>query len=125
MADKPFKFGPTGLANGTYVTNLLNPPAQAAAGIPAADMPATNIGLLVRHISIVNTTAGALTFRLCLGATGASTAATSVVGWDRSVAAGSSYEWYGQMKLLPTDFLVGGGSVTGLTIEGEGTMFVV
>lgn len=81
---------------------------------------------IVRHIHIVNKTAGAVTFSLWLGATGANAAGTEVIGTGRSIAANSAFEWYGEMLMNSTDFLVGGaGAGTSLTIMIEREEFVV
>lgn len=122
MADKPFKFGPLALTT-TYTTNILNPPAQAAAGIPSGDVPAQNVMLIVRHIQVINKLA-ADTFRLYKGATGANAAGTELA-FDMAVAAKAIWDWYGNMKMLPADFLVGGAATTvTLVIRGEGVMVV-
>ena len=76
---------------------------------------------VVRHIHIVNKTASAVTFSLYLGATGANAAGTEVIGTARSIPANSSFDWYGNMKMTSTDFLVGGASAgTSLTITVMG-----
>ena len=86
---------------------------------------ATATYILLRHIRIVNKTAGAVTFSLWLGATGANAAGTETIGQALSVAANSAYDWYGLMRLDSTDFLVGGASAgTSLSIEGEGEIGV-
>lgn len=122
MADKPFKFGPLALTT-TYTTNILNPPAQAAAGIPSGDVPAQNVMLIVRHIRIINKLA-ADTFRLYLGATAGNVAGTELA-YDMAVAAKSEWNWYGNLKMLPADFLVGGAATTlTLVIQGEGVLVV-
>jgi len=116
-----FRLDPVALAAGTYATNICYP---AAAGASAVGYTARASYIILRHIRIVNTTAGALTFRLHKTTTGgAATAANAVIGWDLSIAAGSYHDWYGQLALrgdVAADFLVGGGSAGGLTIEGEG-----
>lgn len=81
---------------------------------------------VIRHISIVNKTAGAVTFSLWLGATGANAAGTEVIGTGRSIPANSAFEWYGALKMTSTDFLVGGaGAGTSLTFLAETEQFVV
>lgn len=76
---------------------------------------------VVTHIHIVNKTAGAVTFTLYLGATGANAAGTEIIGTARSVAANSAFDWYGRLRMDSTDFLVGGASAgTSLTITVEG-----
>jgi len=122
MPDKPFRFGPVALSN-TLTTNILKGPVQAAAG---TGVGAQDIYMVVRHIRIVNKTAGAVTFSLWLGATGGNAAGTEVIGTALSVAANSAYDWYGNMRMDAADYLVGGASAaTSLTIEGEGVMAVI
>jgi len=81
---------------------------------------------VITHIQIVNKTAGAVTFSLALGATGAEAAGTEVIGTAKSIPANDTFHWYGRMKMVNTDFLVGHASAaTALTIEGEGDQYVV
>lgn len=119
MQNTAFKFGPIALTN-TYTTNLLNP-ATTTGG---TNMGTPNCYILLKHLRFVNKTAGAITFRLFLGATGANAAGTEVVGYDYSVAANSVYDWYAGapgLKIKVADFLVGGASAnTSLTLQGEG-----
>ena len=122
MADKFFRFGPTALS-ATLTTNILNTPAATGAGIGIA---AQTVYAVLRHIRIVNKTAGAVTFSLWLGATGANAAGTEVIGTALSVAANSAYDWYGMLRMDAADYLVGGASAaTSLTIEGEGTLAII
>lgn len=108
----------------TYTTNILAP---AAAGASAVGYTATATYILVRHIRIVNITAGAVTFRLYVGATGANAAGSEFMGLNTSVAANSSIDWYGQLRLEGTNgFLVGGASAgTSLTIQCDGEIGLV
>ena len=80
---------------------------------------------VVRHIHIVNKTAGAVTFSLWLGATGGNAAGTELfIG--KSIAANDVFDYYCQMPMLSTDFLVGGASAaTSLAITVEGLQQVV
>lgn len=118
--NKAFRFGPTALTS-TLTTNILNPPT-AAGGVGAGSSAQY---IILRHIRIVNKTAGAVTFTLYLGATGANVAGTEVIGTALSVAANAAYDWYGQLRLDAADFLVGGASaLTSLTIQGEGEIGV-
>ena len=122
MADKFFRFGPVALS-ATLTTNILNTPAATGAGTGIA---AQTVYAVLRHIRIVNKTAGAVTFSLWLGATGANAAGTEVIGTALSVAANSAYDWYGMLRMDAADFLVGGASAgTSLTIEGEGTLAII
>lgn len=80
---------------------------------------------VVRHIHIANRTAGAVTFRIYLGATGANTAGTEL-WFDQTVAAHGVYDWYGMLKLVSTTYLVGGASApNALTITIMGDSVVV
>lgn len=119
-SNKIFKFGPVALSN-TLTTNILNPPA-ASGGVGAGS---SGNYIVLRHISIVNKTAGAVTFSLWLGATGGNAAGTEVIGTAKSVAANDTFNWYGMLRLDTADFLVGGASAaTSLTIQGEGEIGV-
>jgi len=119
-ANKIFRFGPVALSN-TLTTNILNPPT-ATGGVGAGS---SSNYIVLKHIRIVNKTAGAITFSLWLGATGANAAGTEVIGIGLSVAANSFVDWFGLMRLDAADFLVGGaGAATSLTIQGEGEIGV-
>jgi hypothetical protein len=120
VQNKAFNFGPLGLT-GTYTTNLLNP-ATAAGGVNGGSSAQY---IILRHVRIVNVTAGAVTFRLYRDTTGGNTAGKEVVGLNMSVPANSFIDWYGQMRFDSADFLVGGASAgTSLTIQGEGEIGV-
>ena len=104
-------FGPLALVAGAYTTNVYN---NASALIYD----------VIRHIHVANK-AAADTFRLYLGATGANAAGTELF-FDYPVAAKQSYDYYCALKLVSTDFLVGGAATTlTLVIEAEGEAFVV
>lgn len=119
-SNKTFNFGPVAMSN-TLTTNILNPPT-ASGGVGAGSSAQY---IILRHIRIVNKTAGAVTFSLWRGATGANAAGTEVVGIGTSVAANSAYDWYGIMRFDSGDFLVGGASAaTSLAIQGEGEIGV-
>lgn len=116
-------FGPVALTT-TLTTNIIAPAAAGASGV---GYTATASYIILRHIRIVNKTAGAATFSLWKGATGANAAGTEVVGQGLSVAANSFVDWYGLMRLEGTNgFLVGGASAnTTLTLEAEGEVGLV
>lgn len=80
---------------------------------------------VIKHIHITNKTGSAATFTLYLGATGANAAGTEL--WlGQSVAANSSFDWYGNLKMVSTDFLVGGaGTTLALVITIMGEQYVV
>ena len=80
---------------------------------------------VIKHIHIANKAGAPTTFSLWLGATGANTAGTELFS-AHSVAAASEFDYYCNLKMLSTDFLVGGASAgTSLTIVVEGEQYVV
>ena len=120
MNNRAYNFGPLDLTT-TLTTNILNP-ATLTGGVNGGS-GATYI--ILRRINIVNRTAGAVTFSLWKGATGANTAGTTVIGNGQSIPANSYFPWSGYMRFDSGDFLVGGASAnTSLTIEGEGEIGV-
>ena len=114
MADKIVRtFGPTALTN-TLTTNIY----QGGGG-------SALVWDVIKHIHVVNKTAVAATFSLWLGATGGNVAGTEVFN-AQTVAAYSTFDYYCSLKMLSTDYLVGGASGnTTLTIYAEGTQGVV
>ncbi len=119
MADKPFRFGPVAMANAAG--NLLNPPT-ATGGVNGGSSPQR---IVLKHVRIVNKTAGAVTFSLYLGLTGGSAAGTEVIGTAKSIAANDVYDWYGALPIDSADFLSGlASAATSLTIQGEGSIMV-
>ena len=119
-ANRVFRFGPIALTT-TTTANLLNPPTTTG-GVNAGSSAQY---IVIKHMRIVNKTSAAVTFSLWLGATGANVAGTEVVGQGLSIAANSSYDYYGMMRLDAADFLVGGaGANTALSLQGEGEIGV-
>jgi len=119
-ANKLFRFGPIALTN-TLTTNILNP-ATATGGVNSGS---SSMYIILKHIRLVNKTAGAVTASFWLGATGANAAGTEIIGNALSVAANSFVDWYGLLRLDAADFLVGGsGTATALSIQGEGEIGV-
>src|SRR5712664_1822321 len=115
-SNRILRVGPVAMSN-TLTTNILN---AAAAGAGTGYTPTASY-IVLRHIRIVNKTAGAVTFSLWLGATGANAAGTEVIGNALSVAANSAFDWNGMLRMDAADFLVGGASAaTSLTFEAEG-----
>lgn len=116
-ANKIEKFGPVALSS-TLTTNIVHP---AAAGASGAGYTATATYILIKHIRIVNKTGSAATASLWLGATGANAAGTEVIVQATSIPANSYLDWYGQLRIASTEYLVGGaGTATALTFEAEG-----
>ena len=119
--NKIARFGPVAIANAA--TDVLNP-ADAGAGQVGYTPTASYI--ILRHIRIVNKTAGAVTFSAWLGATGASAAGTEVIGTGKSIPANDVYDWYGMMILNTVDFLVMlASAAASLTFEAEGEIGLV
>ena len=117
-ANKVFRFGPVAMSN-VLTTNILNPNVTSLAG--PVGFTLTQPYIVLKHIRIVNKTAGAVTFSLWLGATGANAAGTEVIGIGKSVPANDAFDWYGLLRIDAADFLVGGASAaTSLSIQGEG-----
>lgn len=117
-ANKTFRFGPVALS-ATLTTNILNPTVTSLAGVVGFTM--TQPYLIIKHIRIVNKTAGAVTCSFWLGATGGNVAGSEVIGQALSIAANSFIDWFGLLRLDAADFLVGGASAgASLSIEGEG-----
>lgn len=81
---------------------------------------------ILRQIHIANKTTGAVTFSCWLGATGTNAAGTEWPATGHSIPANSEYDWFGALKMLSTDFLVGGASAaTSLTITITGEIYAV
>jgi len=121
--NKLFRFGPV-IMSATLTTNILNP-GTTTGGVASTAAPYDKLQITLTHIRIVNKTAGAVTFSLWIGATGANGAGTEFIGIGQSVAANSAYDWNGRCILYTADFLVGGASAgTSLTIQGEGEIGV-
>lgn len=117
-SNRSFRFGPVALTN-TLTTNILNCNITSLSG--PVGMTATQPYLILRHIRLVNKTAGAVTASLWIGATGGNAAGTEFMVQATSIAANSFLDWYGALRMDAADFLVGGaGTATALSIEGEG-----
>lgn len=116
-ANKVIRFGPAALSNSA--ADILNCKVTSMAG--PTGITIAQPYLIIRHIRIVNKTAGAVTFSLYIGATGGSAAGTEFIGTALSVAANQAFDWYGAVRLDNGDYLSGNASaLTSLTIEGEG-----
>jgi len=119
-SNKTFRFGPIPLT-AVLTTNLLNPPT-AAGGVNAGASPQY---IVLKHLRFTNKSASAAAFSMWLGATGANAAGTEVIGQGQVVAANSSYDWYGLLRIDAADFLVGGAGVANaLSVSGEGEIGV-
>lgn len=121
--ERPFRFGPIAMS-ATLTTNILNP-GTTTGGVNCTSAPYDKLRILLTHIRIVNKTAGAVTASLWIGATGGNAAGTEFAFSGTSIPANSAQDWWGEMPLDTTDFLVGGaGAGTSLSIEGEGLIGV-
>ena len=121
-SNKPFRFGPVAMANAA--ADILNP-GTTTGGVNCTAAPNDKLFVKLTHISIVNKTAGAITFSLYLGATGGSAAGTEVIGTAKSVAANDTFNWYGSLVIDTTKFLSGlASAATSLTIQGDGEIGV-
>lgn len=108
--------GPVAMS-ATYTTNILN--VGTYTGGTGVVSGAVTPFLIVRHIHVTNK-ASTATFRLFLGATAGNAAGTELV-FNQSVAAGTSWDWYGMFRMDAADFLVGGASAaTTLTLTAYG-----
>lgn len=122
-SNKILRMGPVALSN-TLTTNIVNPPTLTGGTGLAGTNTATY--LILRHIRILNKTAGAVTFSLYIGATGGNVAGTEFMGLGSSIPANSYVDWYGMLRLDTADFLVGGASAaTSLTFQAEGEIGIV
>lgn len=109
-------FGPAALT-ATLTTNVGPGPAYGGGSALLYDV--------IKHIHITNKTSGAVTFSLWVGGTGGNAAGTELFN-AQSIAANSSFDYYCNLKMLSTDFLVGGASaLTSLTITVEGETYAV
>lgn len=119
MQNKTIRLGPIAVSNA--VGNLFNPPTVTGGTNPPASSTATYY--IIKHIRIVNKSASAVTFSGYIGATGASAAGTEFLGTGLSIAANSSVDWYGSLRMDTADFFTGVASaLTSLVIEAEGEM---
>lgn len=114
MQTKTIRIGPVAIP--TTAGNLANPPTTTG----GVGVTTSALYLLIKSMTIVNTTNAAITFSLYVGATGGSASNTQVMGAGTSVPANSALNpWYpaGQgLRLDAADFLTGIASATGLVL---------
>jgi hypothetical protein len=121
-ANKVIRFGPVAMVTGS-TPNLINTGITSLAGVTGFTM--TQPYVILRHIRLVNKTAGAITVSMYIGATGAAAAGTEFLGTALSIAANTAYDWFGMLRLDSTDFLTGSASAnTSITFEAEGEIGV-
>lgn len=103
----------------TYTTNLVNPGTTTGGTNGGSGL---NLMIIIRHVRILNVTVSNATYRLFVGATGANTAGTEFMGYNNNVVANDSVDWYGELTLTTSLYLVGGasaGSALTINVEGE------
>jgi hypothetical protein len=117
MQNKSLRVGPVAMSNAA--ANILNGAVTSLAG--PVGITLTQPVITLRHIRIVNKTAGAVTATLYIGATGGSAAGTEFAFNGYSIPANSYAEWVGNLRLESTDFLTGlASAATSLTFQAEG-----
>jgi hypothetical protein len=102
---------------GTLATTLVEAGTTAESG--NTGYVAAKAYILIRHMRVINTTAGPLAVSLFVGAAAAALAGTEF-HWSAAVVAANSYlDWYGELKLDATTpkALTGGSTTTGLTLN--------
>ena len=114
-SNKLIRFGPVAISN--VAANILNP-TTSAGGVNAG---AASAYIVMRHIRIVNKTAGAVTFSGFIGLTAGSAAGTEFLGTALSIPANSFIDWYGSTRLDAADFFSGlASALTSLVLTGSG-----
>lgn len=99
--------------------NLLNCGITSLAG--PVGYTQTQPYIILKHVRLVNKTAGAVTATLFKGATGGSAGGSELMFGGVSVPANSYVDWYGQMRLDSGDFLSGiAGAASSIVFNAEG-----
>jgi len=121
-SNKVVRIGPVAMSNAA--TNIVNPPTlSGGTGLSGVN---TNTYLIIKHIRLVNKTAGAVSATLYIGATGGSAAGTEFWVNGTSIPANQGIDFYGNVRLDVTDFLTGlAGAATSITFEAEAEIGVV
>lgn len=115
-SNKLEKFGPTVISGAAANFVVL-----AAAGASATGYTATATYGIIRHIHVVNITGTAATLTMFLSLTSATETAGKEFIVAQSIAANSSWDWYGMLRMTSLDFLtVKSGTASALTIIAEG-----
>lgn len=77
----------------------------------------------VQDILICNTTAGALTFRIHIVASGGSASTSNAIFYDAPIPANETVSWSGNQSMLASGFIQGIGSSSGVTVTVSGTEY--
>lgn len=102
--NKQWSAGPVALT--ASAANLLNPTITSFAG--STGFTITAIYILLKRVTVVNTTASAETCTFYIGATAGSAAGTEFLAKGTIVPANSSVTWAGlNRRMLAADFLTG------------------
>ena len=107
------------------VVRTFGPAAMATSAANVYNNTSALIYDVVTHIHVVNTAGASATFSLFVSQTTGTETAGKEVFVAQPIAANGVYDWYGRLKLLSTDFLVGHASAVTVTIMGEGIQGVV
>ena len=94
---------------------LVGPSAMGTSTVTLYTVPSATTTIL-RHIRVANTTAGALTFKMSIGADAAGTRLYS----DLSIPANDVFAWTGFEVMTATETLRGHASASGLTVTVSG-----
>lgn len=122
MQNRALRAGPAALA--AAAANILNSNLGSLAG--PVGYTQTQPYIILTHIRLVNKTAAQATASLFIGATGASAAGTEFAFNAYPIPANSYVDWYGRVRLEPTDFLTGFASAAAtITFEAEGEIGLV
>ena len=122
MQNRALRVGPVALA--AAAANIVNSNITSLSG--PVGYTQTQPYIILTHIRLVNKTSAAATASLYIGATGASAAGTEFAFNAYSIPANSYVDWYGRLRLEPTDFLTGlASAATTITFEGEGEIGLV
>lgn len=117
MQNKTVRIGPVAL--GAAAANIANTAITSLTG-PVGFTPTQPV-LTIKHMRIVNRTAGAVTASTYVGATAGSASGTESPFNATSIPANSYVDWYGVLRLESTDFLTGlASAATSLTFQAEG-----
>lgn len=120
-ANKVLNIPPVYIANAAG--NLLNCNITSLAG--PVGYTQTQPYIILKHIRLVNKTAGAVSATLYKGATGGSTGGTEFAFAGVSIPANSYVDWYGQARFDSGDFLTGiATAATSIVFNAEGEIGV-
>lgn len=103
----------------------VGPVAFAASAANIYNQGSALIYDIIKHIHIANTTGTPQTWNLYLSAVTGTETAGKELFVAIPIAANGTFDYYCNLKMLSTDFLVGHASATSVTITVEGEQYVV